>query len=945
MKRKFLSIILAVALSANMTVGVSAGDVDITISDSASDENVESEDVTADISVDAEKDEEDADVEVEEDEETEPREDEETEELDLFDSEEDVFSDGAMDAGVTEHGIVGGYIPSAADYNVPVYDSGISMYSELPSAFPDNVDSVRQKYPDNRDQNPYGTCWAFASTGLAEFDLINKGIYNKNIDLSELQLAYFTYNSVQDPLGGTAGDYAKYYNENATANYLNYGGNYEMAARRMSQWVGSTAEADVQYNQATNVLKNGLNDEYAYNHDVAHLKNAYIINIKSNADAVKENIMNRGAVGVMYYHNDKFMLWNDAKQLWTYYDTDYSGGGHAVMIVGWDDNFSKDNFVGTEKPASDGAWLVRNSWGIVQSYFWMSYESTSLSESAWAFDVSIVDDDEYDNNYQLDGGLQGYPSECTTVSNVYTVGAKENVTSETLKAISISCMKASGVNYSIDIYTDLKNKNNPASGTLQTAAHTEGITAYAGIYTIPLESEVKLKPESSFAVVVKVDKKAIDYEQATKIVSNVGSADEKTVWDCAVSLDNRKSFYGYGSNQFGSWPWGNFCIKAFTTNNKYKITYNLNGGENNADNPMAYGGNDEPIILKAPTRGDGYAFAGWYLDEKFTNPITEIPANASGDYTLYAKWVSATGEKFASYSLNLNGNISINMYMELPDELKSNPNAYMKFALPNGTVSKVKVSEARQKEGYYIFTGKVAAKEMTKDVKVRMYADDNDYGKEYTVNVRNYADYILKHQEEYGTTAVNLIKSMLNYGAASQELFGYETNNLANSILSAEDRNVTMHDFENDSYKYSYVENTGTLGIKWYGSSLLLKSDTCVRDYFYLDGPSGIDAYSFYKVDTNGTETKLQPVAKTINGETYYYVDIPDIKAQDLDQSIKVIVKNSSNEKIISLKYNAFNYAYALWNNETPDEKSVAVMNAMYSYWENAKAYVNSKNK
>lgn len=942
MKRKFLSIILAAALSVNLTVGVSAGDVDITISDSASDENVESEDVTADISVDAEKDEEDADVEVEEDEETESQEGEETEELDLFDSEEDVFSDGAMDARVTEHGIVGGYIPSAADYNVPVYDSGISMYSELPSAFPDNVDSVQQKYPGNRNQNPYGTCWAFASTGLAEFDLINKGIYNKNIDLSELQLAYFTYNSVQDPLGGTAGDYAKYYNENATVDYLNYGGNYEMAARRMSQWVGSTAEADVQYSQAANVLKNGLNDKYAYNYDVAHLKNAYIINIKDNVEAVKENIMDRGAVGVMYYHNDKFMLCNDAKQLWTYYDTDYSGGGHAVMIVGWDDNFSKDNFVGTEKPASDGAWLVRNSWGIVQSYFWMSYESTSLSESAWAFDVSAVDDKEYDNNYQLDGGLESWTNPYTTVSNVYTVSPKNGVASEILKAVSFSCMKKAGVSYSIDVYTDLQG-NNPASGILCSEAHTEGATTYAGIYTIPLANEIELQAGSSFAVVVNTDVAAVDYEQATQIVSGTDST--KVVWDCKVSQLNGKSFYGNRYGNFWDFPYyGNFCIKAFTTNNKYKITYNLNGGENNADNPTAYGGNDEPIILKAPTRGDGYAFAGWYLDEKFTNPITEIPANASGDYTLYAKWVSATGEKFTSYSLNLNGNISINMYMELPDELKSNPNAYMKFALPNGTVSKVKVSEARQDKEYYIFTGKVAAKEMTKDVKVRMYADDNDYGKEYTVNVRNYADYILKHQEKYGTTAVNLIKSMLNYGAASQELFGYETNNLANSILSAEDQKVTTHNFKNDRYKYNYEENSDALGIKWYGSSLLLKSDTCVRDYFYLDGPSGIDTYSFYKVDTNDAETKLQPVAKTINGETYYYVDIPDIKAQNLDQSIKVIVKNSSNKEIISLEYNAFNYAYALWNNKAPDEKSVAVMNAMYSYWENAKAYVNSKN-
>lgn len=34
---------------------------------------------------------------------------------------------------------------------------------------------------------------------------------------------------------------------------------------------------------------------------------------------------------------------------------------HAVTIIGWDDNYSKDNFV--SKPERDGAWIVKNSYG------------------------------------------------------------------------------------------------------------------------------------------------------------------------------------------------------------------------------------------------------------------------------------------------------------------------------------------------------------------------------------------------------------------------------------------------------------------------------------------------------------------------------------------------------------------------------------------------------
>ena len=108
-----------------------------------------------------------------------------------------------------------GYIESDLDNDTPLYVAEESLYTAVPTAYPENgIADIRAEYPVNRNQNPYGTCWAFSSTGLAEFDLINDGLADKDtIDFSEAQLAYFTYNFVTDPLGGTEGDIAKYYNE------------------------------------------------------------------------------------------------------------------------------------------------------------------------------------------------------------------------------------------------------------------------------------------------------------------------------------------------------------------------------------------------------------------------------------------------------------------------------------------------------------------------------------------------------------------------------------------------------------------------------------------------------------------------------------------------------------------------------------------------------------
>ena len=466
-------------------------------------------------------------------------------------------------SSVEKFQFVPGYVASELDGNTPVYeDYGMArMLSELPVSYPSSVEDIKSKYPDNRNQNPYGTCWAFSSLGLAEFDLINDGAADKNIDLSELALAYYTYNSVTDPLGGTVGDTAKYYNENSDYSYLNRGGNYQYSSRRLAQWIGAT-ENTVPYSKANDTIKQGLSGEFAYSYKDAHLHNVYQINIKENTSGVKEAIMEHGAVGVMYYHSDYNMSWSRKSDCYTYYDTARAGGGHAVMIVGWNDNFSKDNFEGL-KPSNDGAWLIRNSWGSYCDYFWMSYDTFSLENTAWVFD--FVANDGFDNNYQLDGGIETYrSSNVLSGANVFTTQKKSGIDYEVLKAVSVSMSQAADVKYTVDIYTNLTNLNNPLSGTKQVTATTTGYTQYAGIYTIELSNPIKLAPGTTYSVVVTTDKAALDREDATSMAT--GEKLETIIWDRRVSQFDGKSFYKEG-NVYKYSP-NNFCIKAFTSNAK-----------------------------------------------------------------------------------------------------------------------------------------------------------------------------------------------------------------------------------------------------------------------------------------------------------------------------------------------------------------------------------------
>ncbi len=85
-------------------------------------------------------------------------------------------------------------------------------------------------------------------------------------------------------------------------------------------------------------------------------------------------------------------------------------------------------------------------------------------------------------------------------------------------------------------------------------------------------------------------------------------------------------------------PNGNITLYAqWIDKNDYLITYNLNGGDQNSQNPSSYEDSNDEIALYAPTRS-GYTFEGWYTDAEFTTKMESISANSTGDITLYAKW-------------------------------------------------------------------------------------------------------------------------------------------------------------------------------------------------------------------------------------------------------------------------------------------------------------------
>ena len=478
--------------------------------------------------------------------------------------------------------------------------------------------------PDVRDQGSYGVCWAFSTISLIETNLIKKNLVSNDIDLSELHLVNYTYNCVNDPLGGLEGDINKF--DTSYGSVMQYGGNVEMAANSLLDWEGAVNEDVVPYTTeyVRQVENNQLDDSLAYGKDVAHVQNFYRVNTTSKED-VKKAVMDYGAVSISY--------WSDQSSDWStqyynsltaaYYCPEGHITNHAVNIVGWDDDYSSDNFA--TKPEGNGAWIVRNSWGSEygkDGYFYLSYYDKSIYSVGYTLEAELSDN--YNNNYQYDGamlyGYMGYTGS-NKYSNIFE--AKANLGgSENIKAVSFMTGSSTNLNYTVSVYTNLSDDTNPESGTL--AAQKSGVTTYDGMYTVVLDSSVNINEGKKFSVVVEVNSNS---GKAAYLAYERSMQSGKAGYWCTASVKANQSFINSpynGWNDFSNKSYGgNFIIKAFTDNETTTVDV-------------------EKVSLNksATTLTEG---------ESETLTATITPSNATGDKTV--KW-SSSNEAVATVDSN-----------------------------------------------------------------------------------------------------------------------------------------------------------------------------------------------------------------------------------------------------------------------------------------------------
>lgn len=395
---------------------------------------------------------------------------------------------------------------------------------------------------DVKNQQDSGNCWAFAALA--------------SLETCVLKASNKTFNFSVENMKNLIEMYSAYGWKMET----NEGGYNGMPMGYLASWLGPVnATLDPFDDKGT--LSPLLDSEM-------HIQNIYVLPARTSYtdnDAIKEAILKYGGLYASYYHSAGYL--NSKTN--AYYDPYTGNGNHAITVVGWDDNYSKNNFY--TAPAGDGAFIVKNSWGSSwgdNGYFYISYYDRVLfavNKDNQAFTYILNDTVRYTKNYQYDvAGMTDYlitGKKTVWYKNIYNATGNEAIA-------AVSTFFNTTVDYEISIYV------NDVLQLTQNGRH-EG----SGYYTIPLKEYVPVTVGDIFKIVVKLANPQNGYA-AVPISEQLSTT--RCYYAPGVSYfsnDGKKwtDLYDYSASAYShTYNSQVACLKAFTVADMQNTTVTLN---------------------------------------------------------------------------------------------------------------------------------------------------------------------------------------------------------------------------------------------------------------------------------------------------------------------------------------------------------------------------------
>ncbi len=383
-------------------------------------------------------------------------------------------------------------------------DDTVSSSDSLPSSYNSND----LGYTTSVKKQSYNDCWAYASLAVFESKLLRSGFSIDNMSENHLN-AWATLRS-----NGT-GWVRQYTNDGYGVTALGY----------LTAWQGGAFESDIGSLDITKIQ---------YGDDVDTTKARFGVTSvrylsKDEPDEIKREIMENGGVYTSYSHSAKCYT---SDKLSYYMPTTYTGSyaGHAIEVVGWDDDYSLNNFqsVNDALPENNGAWLIKNSWGDNNSlggYFWMSYEDKYVFSTKYLPSYSIGSVQEIDESTKLvQNEIFGATYEFGYVNNDEITYINKFSFEDKYKNLDKVIFESECKNADYTLYYIPTVNDAPTSDTSKWTKLGSGKVDYKGYICADI-SDFEI-PDESGAIAVSIDtsdiNKNLSYTDSAYTVNSIG---------------------------------------------------------------------------------------------------------------------------------------------------------------------------------------------------------------------------------------------------------------------------------------------------------------------------------------------------------------------------------------------------------------------------------------